>query len=52
MAMVAAFYLAASTGWGVYRSCTKYKETMGFCLAIDAIFETALIVAFHFFGIW
>jgi hypothetical protein len=50
--MFYAFIVAAYTGAGVYISCIKYREILWSALAIDAVTVFALIIVYHYQGIW
>lgn len=52
MAMFAAVLLAASVGFGVYQSCTKYVAIRRDALVIDAIAAAITIAGFHYVGVW
>lgn len=52
MGMLAAFSVAICAGFGVFRSCTRYRDNMWGAIGVDAIGTAALIVAYHFLGYW
>lgn len=50
ISVFAAFVIALVTAFGVYRSCTRYRETMWASLTIDMIVLCLLIAAASYSG--
>lgn len=53
MGLFFACYLAATLGWGVYMSCTKYRNIMKTALAMDAFYAVCVIAMGRYgVGVW
>lgn len=48
MGVLAAIFLASSTGFGVYQSCTKWTYIRRAALVIDVIGAAGQITLYHF----